>query len=225
MAHLGDLLPYRLDRIATEAWLGTARRRASVTRHARSSTSRCRPRSAPSTVVQVQVAHPNLTATDAGLHRPARRPGHRRRGRPRHARPARPASPSRSTGRRRCSPRTARSPSTTGARSTPSSPPGRRAPCSSGPRRPTPRPLATWLPAGRPARVRGRRPGTAPGSRRPGRPGAELAPRRRQRWPDPDAAREPPGPGRHGHPRRGDHRPARADACPSSGCSGTPPTR
>ena len=34
-AHLGDLLHYRLDRIATEAWLSTARRRASVVRHAR----------------------------------------------------------------------------------------------------------------------------------------------------------------------------------------------
>lgn len=34
-AHLGDLLHYRLDRVATEAWLTTARRRANVTRHAR----------------------------------------------------------------------------------------------------------------------------------------------------------------------------------------------
>ena len=31
MAHLGDLLSYRQDRVATEAWLGTARRRANVT--------------------------------------------------------------------------------------------------------------------------------------------------------------------------------------------------
>jgi hypothetical protein len=34
-AHVGDLLNYRLDRIATEAYLETARRRTSVRRHAR----------------------------------------------------------------------------------------------------------------------------------------------------------------------------------------------
>jgi hypothetical protein len=34
-AHLGDLLHYRLDRVATEAYLETARRRTSVRRHAR----------------------------------------------------------------------------------------------------------------------------------------------------------------------------------------------
>lgn len=34
-AHVGDLLHYRLDRVATEAYLATARRRTSVRRHAR----------------------------------------------------------------------------------------------------------------------------------------------------------------------------------------------
>jgi hypothetical protein len=64
MAHLGDLLSYRQDRVATEAWLGTARRRASVTRHARLVDFAVPPATSASTVVQVQVDHPNLTATD-----------------------------------------------------------------------------------------------------------------------------------------------------------------
>ena len=34
-AHVGDLLHYRLDRVATEAYLETARLRTSVRRHAR----------------------------------------------------------------------------------------------------------------------------------------------------------------------------------------------
>ncbi|MEO6998295.1 MAG: hypothetical protein ABI112_09455, partial [Terracoccus sp.] len=64
MAHLGDLLAYRQDRVATEAWLGTARRRASVTRHARLVDFAVPPAASASTVVQVQVLHPDLTATD-----------------------------------------------------------------------------------------------------------------------------------------------------------------
>lgn len=67
MAHLGDLLSYRQDRVATEAWLGTARRRASVTRHARLLDFAVPPAISTSTVVQVQVAHPDLTATDAAF--------------------------------------------------------------------------------------------------------------------------------------------------------------
>ena len=67
MAHLGDLLSYRQDRVATEAWLGTARRRASVTRHARLVDFAVPPAISASTVVQVQVAHPDLTATDAAF--------------------------------------------------------------------------------------------------------------------------------------------------------------
>ena len=35
LAHVGDLLSYRQDAVATEAYLGTARRRVSVRRHAR----------------------------------------------------------------------------------------------------------------------------------------------------------------------------------------------
>ncbi|HEX4698912.1 MAG TPA: baseplate J/gp47 family protein [Actinomycetes bacterium] len=67
MAHLGDLLSYRQDRVATEAWLGTARRRASVTRHARLVDFAVPPATSASTVVQVRVAHPDLTATDAAF--------------------------------------------------------------------------------------------------------------------------------------------------------------
>lgn len=65
MAHLGDLLAYRQDRVATETWLGTARRRASVTRHARLVDFAVPPAISASTVIQLHVAHPNLTATDA----------------------------------------------------------------------------------------------------------------------------------------------------------------
>ncbi|MEO7070910.1 MAG: hypothetical protein ABI131_10510 [Nostocoides sp.] len=67
MAHLGDLLSYRQDRLATETWLGTARRRASVTRHARLVDFAVPPAISAETVVQVQVTHPNLTATDASF--------------------------------------------------------------------------------------------------------------------------------------------------------------
>src|SRR5512145_1742505 len=67
MAHLGDLLSYRQDRVATEAWLGTARRRSSVTRHARLVDFAVPPATSAATVVQVQVAHPDLTATDAAF--------------------------------------------------------------------------------------------------------------------------------------------------------------
>jgi hypothetical protein len=67
MAHLGDLLAYRQDRLATETWLGTARRRASVTRHARLVDFAVLPAISAATVVQVQVAHPNLVATDASF--------------------------------------------------------------------------------------------------------------------------------------------------------------
>ncbi len=65
MAHLGDLLAYRQDRMSTESWLGTARRRASVTRHARLVDFPVPPATSAATVVQVLVPHPDLTATDA----------------------------------------------------------------------------------------------------------------------------------------------------------------
>lgn len=55
-AHLGDLLHYRLDRIATEAWLSTARRRASVVRHARAVDFPVYPATSAATTVQVVVA-------------------------------------------------------------------------------------------------------------------------------------------------------------------------
>ena len=75
-AHLGDLLHYRLDRIATEAWLSTARRRASVVRHARAVDFAVQPAISAATTVQVVVAaaagsdpqatvQPGDTATDA----------------------------------------------------------------------------------------------------------------------------------------------------------------
>ncbi|CCH76130.1 conserved hypothetical protein [Nostocoides japonicum T1-X7] len=67
MAHLGDLLAYRQDRAATESWLGTARRRASVTRHARLVDFAVPPATSAATVVQVLVSHPDLTATDASF--------------------------------------------------------------------------------------------------------------------------------------------------------------
>lgn len=77
-AHLGDLLHYRLDRVATEAWLSTARRRASVTRHARAVDFAVPPAISASTTVQVVVASaavgdpratvlPGDTATDPGF--------------------------------------------------------------------------------------------------------------------------------------------------------------
>ncbi|MEW2382836.1 baseplate J/gp47 family protein [Micromonospora sp. NPDC047707] len=67
MAHLGDLLHYRLDRIATETWLGTARRRASVTRHARLVDHPVPPATSAATFVQVRRAHPNAGPTDSSF--------------------------------------------------------------------------------------------------------------------------------------------------------------
>lgn len=65
MAHLGDLLSYRQDRMATESWLTTARRRASVTRHARLVDFAVPPAISASTTVQVLVARTSNAATDA----------------------------------------------------------------------------------------------------------------------------------------------------------------
>lgn len=56
-AHLGDLLHYRLDRTATEMWLGTARRRANVTRLARAVDFPVQPAISAVTTVQVVVGH------------------------------------------------------------------------------------------------------------------------------------------------------------------------
>ncbi|MET9019915.1 hypothetical protein ABZV93_08035 [Actinopolymorpha sp. NPDC004070] len=56
MAHLGDLLHYRLDRVTTEGWLSTARRRANVVRHARAVDFPVRPSVSAATAVQVVVA-------------------------------------------------------------------------------------------------------------------------------------------------------------------------
>jgi hypothetical protein len=75
-AHLGDLLHYRLDRIATEVWLSTARRRANVVRHARAVDFAVQPSISAATTVQVVVTaaagsdpqatvQPGDTATDA----------------------------------------------------------------------------------------------------------------------------------------------------------------
>lgn len=55
-AHLGDLLHYRLDRVATEMWLATARRRANVTRLARTVDYPVYPAISAATTVQVVVA-------------------------------------------------------------------------------------------------------------------------------------------------------------------------
>ena len=74
-AHLGDLLHYRLDRVATEVWLSTAQRRANVVRHARAVDFAVQPAISAATVVQVVVAaaagadaqvtvQPGDTATD-----------------------------------------------------------------------------------------------------------------------------------------------------------------
>jgi hypothetical protein len=54
-AHLGELLHYRLDRVTTEAWLSTARRRASVVRHARAVDFAVPPATSAATTVQVVV--------------------------------------------------------------------------------------------------------------------------------------------------------------------------
>jgi hypothetical protein len=67
MAHLGDLLNYRLDRVATEAWLGTARRRANVTRHARLVDYPVPPAISATAVVQVLVEHPDAGPNDASF--------------------------------------------------------------------------------------------------------------------------------------------------------------
>jgi hypothetical protein len=77
-AHLGDLLHYRLDRVATEAWLPTARRRANVVRHARAVDFAVQPAISASTTIQVVVAaaagsdpqatvQPGDTATDGAV--------------------------------------------------------------------------------------------------------------------------------------------------------------
>ncbi len=67
MAQLGDVLNYRLDRVSTEAWLGTARRRATVTRHARLVDFPVPPAISAASVVQVQVAHPGAGPVDASF--------------------------------------------------------------------------------------------------------------------------------------------------------------
>jgi hypothetical protein len=67
MAHLGDLLNYRLDRAATESWLPTARRRANVTRHARLVDYPVAPATSARTVVQIQVEHPDDGPNDASF--------------------------------------------------------------------------------------------------------------------------------------------------------------
>lgn len=64
MAHLGDLLAYRQDRVSTEAWLPTARRRAAVTRHARLVDFAVPPATSAGTVVQVHVQHPGAADAD-----------------------------------------------------------------------------------------------------------------------------------------------------------------
>lgn len=67
MAHLGDLLAYRQDRAATESWLPTARRRASVTRHARLVDFAVPPAVSAATVVQVHVEHQNAGPGDGSF--------------------------------------------------------------------------------------------------------------------------------------------------------------
>ena len=66
MAHLGDLLHYRLDRVSTEAWLPTARTRAAVTRHARLVDYPVLPATSASAYVQVHRAHANAGPGDGG---------------------------------------------------------------------------------------------------------------------------------------------------------------
>jgi hypothetical protein len=63
-AHLGDLLHYRLDRVATEAWLPTARRRADVTRHARVVDFAVPPAISAAATVQVLVERSGPPTTD-----------------------------------------------------------------------------------------------------------------------------------------------------------------
>ena len=65
-AHLGDLLHYRLDRTATEMWLATARRRANVTRLARTVDYPVLPATSAATTVQVVVA--GAAASDPHAH-------------------------------------------------------------------------------------------------------------------------------------------------------------
>jgi hypothetical protein len=67
MAHLGDLLHYRLDRVATESWLPTARRRATVTRHARLVDHPVLPATSAAAYVQVHRAHANAGPGDGSV--------------------------------------------------------------------------------------------------------------------------------------------------------------
>ena len=123
-AHLGDLLHYRLDRVATEAWLSTARRRANVVRHARAVDFAVQPAISAATTVQVVVAA--AAGSDPQVDGAARRHRHRR---------APTVDPtgvllhrSRRPGRRSSAAATPRWPCTTGPRTTRCSGPGRPAP-------------------------------------------------------------------------------------------------
>ncbi|HEY4281150.1 MAG TPA: putative baseplate assembly protein [Conexibacter sp.] len=67
LAYVGDQLSYYQDAVATEAYLGTARRRVSVRRHARLVDYRVHDGCNARAWVQVQLAQDNLGAPDAGL--------------------------------------------------------------------------------------------------------------------------------------------------------------
>ena len=170
MAHLGDLLSYRLDRVATETWLPTARQRATVTRHARLVDFAVLPAISAATFVQVQRRHQNAGPNDGNF---VVQPGDtrdRRRGRSGPGTRRRALHPGDRRAGQRCSPRTAKSRFTTGRRRTPSSPPTRPARCSCVPRQPT---ANRSRPGCRPARCspsRSSHPGR-PGRSRPGRGG------------------------------------------------------
>ena len=111
-AHVGDLLNYRLDRVATESYLETARLRTSVRRHARLVDFAVDDGAAAETFVHVTVA-PNASHRDRrrgqrGGRRQRLRPRLHARGGPRRRREARRRSRSTTGARRRAASRQAR---------------------------------------------------------------------------------------------------------------------
>jgi hypothetical protein len=78
LAYTGDYLSYRQDGVATESYLGTARRRVSVRRHARLVDYHMHDGSNARAWVQVRAAHKSSRASRVSRRRASRRPFSRR---------------------------------------------------------------------------------------------------------------------------------------------------